>query len=124
MRTPLGRVLGLGSARAGTETFWRQRLSSLALVPLAVFAVALVVTLSGQEQAAVIATLARVEIALPLLLLLVVTAYHMKLGMQEIIEDYVHAPAIKLLATLGNLAFSAVVAAIAVFAVLKLAFGA
>lgn len=124
MRTPLGRVLGLGSARSGTDQFWYQRLTSLALLPLAVFAVAVLVWLAGREQAEVVETLGRPWVALPLLFLLVIGAWHMKLGMQEVIEDYFHQPVLKLLVTLANIGFSLLIAAVSAYAVARLAFGA
>lgn len=124
MKTPLGRVLGHGSAHGGTLQFWRQRLTALALLPLSLFAVIVVVALVGKDQATVAATLGNPLIAVPLLVTLALTAWHMKIGMQEIIEDYVHAPALKLLATLGNIGFSVIVAGAAVFTLLRLTFGA
>ncbi len=123
MKTPLGRILGLGSARDGTMQFWRQRLTSLAILPLSLFAVVVVVALAGKDQATVAAALGNPWISVPLLALLALTAWHMKIGMQEVIDDYIHAPALKLLATLGNIGFSVAVAGVAIFTLLRLSFG-
>ncbi len=123
MKTPLGRVLGHGSAHAGTLTFWRQRLTSLLLLPLGIFAVVLVIGMAGSDYETAVATLHHPWVALPLLALLLTAAWHMKIGMQEIIDDYFHAPGLKLAATIGNIGFAVLIAAAAGFAVLRLAFG-
>jgi succinate dehydrogenase / fumarate reductase, membrane anchor subunit len=89
MRTPLGRVRGLGSAREGTIHFWRQRLTAIANVPLVLFMVGLMVALVGAPYEDVRATLANPFVTLVVILFLVSVLYHMKLGMQIVIEDYV-----------------------------------
>lgn len=122
MKTPLGRVLGLGSARKGTQAFWHLRLTSVALAPLTVFVIVLAISLIGEDHAAVTAVLGQPVIAVPLILFIALSAYHMKLGMQEIIEDYVHGGA-RLPAVIGNIGFCAMVAIAAGYAVLKLGLG-
>src|SRR5262245_66304465 len=97
-RTPLARVRGLGSAHAGAEHFWRQRLTAVANVFLLSFLIWLLTTLAGAEYATVKATLAKPQIAIPLLLLIVSGLVHMRLGMQVIIEDYVHSEGRKVIA--------------------------
>jgi len=120
-RTPLGRVKGLGAARSGTGDVWRQKVVSYALVPLSVFALGLVVALSGSDWATVTATLANPLIALPLFLFVLVNAVHMRLGMNAVIEDYVHGKLTKTLAILANVFFSYGAAAIAAFALILIA---
>src|SRR4026207_712384 len=90
-RPPLARVRGLGSAKEGAEHFWRQRLTAVANIFLISFLVWLLVTLAGADHATVKRTLGKPHIAIPLLLLLLSGLVHMRLGMQTIIEDYVHA---------------------------------
>lgn len=123
MRTPLGRVRGLGSARDGTEHFWRQRVTSIALVPLTVFFLILVVALTGADHARAAATLSSIWVAIPMMLVVFVTAIHMRLGMQTVIEDYVHAPLPKYLLLMANTAFCAVVALTGALALLMLVLG-
>jgi succinate dehydrogenase / fumarate reductase membrane anchor subunit len=123
-RTPLARVRGLGSARAGAEHFWRQRLTAVANIFLASFLIWLVVTLAGADYATVKGTLAKPQIAIPLLLLVVSGLVHMRLGMQVIIEDYVHSEGHKIAALMLSSFFAFAVGLVCVFAVLKLSFGA
>jgi succinate dehydrogenase / fumarate reductase membrane anchor subunit len=123
-RTPLARVRGLGSAKQGAEHFWRQRLTAVANIFLAVFLVWLLATLAGEDYATVRGTLAKPHIAIPLLLLVLSGLLHMRLGMQTIIEDYVHAEGSKRVALMLNSFFVIVVGLVCVFAVLKLSFGA
>lgn len=123
MRTPLGRVRGLGSAREGTEHFWRQRVTSVALVPLAVFLVALAISVAGSDHATAAATLASWWIAIPMMLVVLVGVIHMRLGMQVIIEDYVHTEMTKYLLLMANTAFSALVGLVGVVALLVLLLG-
>jgi succinate dehydrogenase / fumarate reductase, membrane anchor subunit len=123
-RTPLARVRGLGSAREGAEHFWRQRLTAVANIFLVAFLVWLLVTLAGADYATVKRMLAKPQVAIPLLLLVLSGLVHMRIGMQVIIEDYVHSEGRKLVVLMLNSFFTFVVGLICVFAVLKLSFGA
>lgn len=123
-RTPLARVRGLGSAREGAEHFWRQRLTAVANIFLVAFLVWLLVTLAGADYATVKRMLAKPQIAIPLLLLVLSGLMHMRIGMQVIIEDYVHSEGRKLVVLMLNSFFTFVVGLVCVFAVLKLSFGA
>lgn len=123
MRTPLGAVRGLGSAKEGTDHFWRQRLTAIANIPLTIFFVWLIVSLNGEGYATVAATLSSPYIAIGLLLVMVSVLYHMRLGMQVVIEDYIHAEGAKILLLMANTFFTIAVGAVSIFAILKLGFG-
>ncbi len=122
-RTPLGRVRGLGSAKEGTAHWWAQRLTAIALVPLILWFVISLLSMIGADHAAVKAWLGQPLPAVLAVLLIVATFHHAQLGLQVVIEDYVHNEGAKL-TLIVLIKFAAVaLAALAVFAVLKLAFG-
>ncbi|HHZ10806.1 MAG TPA: succinate dehydrogenase, hydrophobic membrane anchor protein [Rhizobiales bacterium] len=123
MRTPLGKVRGLGSAREGTMHFWRQRLTAVANVPLVLFLVGLLISLNGAGYAETRAALANPFVALMLALAIFSMLYHMRLGMQIVIEDYVHGEGAKLALLMLNTFFAFAIGAVAAFALLKLALG-
>jgi succinate dehydrogenase / fumarate reductase membrane anchor subunit len=123
MRTPLGRVRGYGSARSGTEHFIRQRLTALANIPLTIGAVLIVISLIGHNQAAVAQILGSTVVAIIMLLFIISTFYHMLIGMQVIIEDYVHEKYAKYALLILNVFFTIVVGFAAIYAILKLSFG-
>jgi len=123
IRTPLGRVRGFGSAKSGTGHFWHQRLTALANIPLTIAFVIILVSLLGRGHAAVVQILGSPLVAILMLLFIGSIAYHMKLGMQVIIEDYVHDERWKFLAVIANIFFAIAVAFAAVYALLKLSFG-
>ncbi len=123
MRTPLSRVRGLGSAKSGTEHFWRQRVTAVANVPLTVAGVIIVVSLLGRNHAAVAQVLGSPLIAILLLLFVISVTYHMRLGLQVVIEDYIHGERMKLTLVMLNTFFTFAVGLSAAFAILKLAFG-
>lgn len=123
MRTPLGKVRGLGAAREGTGHFWRTRVTSIALVPLSMFVVGWVLSMRGAGLADVRASLANPLIALAMALFLIISLDHMRLGMKEIIEDYVHAEGGKLALLILNSFFCVLVGAASVFALLRISFG-
>jgi succinate dehydrogenase / fumarate reductase membrane anchor subunit len=123
IRTPLARVRYLGSAHGGTQTFWRQRLTAVANVPLTIAAIVIIMSLLGRNHAAVVQILGSTPVAIIMLLFILSSVYHMRIGMQVIIEDYVHDDLLKFIALMGNTFFSVAVGLAAVFAILKLSFG-
>jgi succinate dehydrogenase / fumarate reductase membrane anchor subunit len=123
-RTPLAKVRGLGSAKRGTGHFWLQRVTAVANILLVCFLIGLLVRYAGADHATVRQALGQPYIAVPLLLLVLSGAIHMRLGMQTIIEDYVHSEGRKVTALLLNTFFAILVGTTSVFAVLKLSFGA
>jgi succinate dehydrogenase / fumarate reductase, membrane anchor subunit len=123
MRTPLRKVRGLGSAKDGTGHFWRIRLSSIALIPLSFFLLGWILSLDGAGYDEVRAALAEPLIALAASLFILISLDHMQLGMQIIIEDYVHAEGTKVALIMLNIFFAVAVGAASVFAILKIAFG-
>jgi succinate dehydrogenase membrane anchor subunit len=122
-RTPLGHVRGLGSARSGTQHFWRQRLTAVANVPLVIAFVVIAISLLGRNHAAAVQIIGSPVVAIILLLFVVSVTYHMRIGMQVVIEDYVHGELAKLVLLLGNTFFAIAVAFGCVYAILKLSFG-
>ena len=122
MSTPLGRVLGLGAAKSGTEHFWRQRLTAVANVPLTIAFVFIVVALLGRNHAAVVQILGSPLVAVLMLLFILSVTMHMRLGMQVIIEDYVHDEGAKLVLIMANTFFAVAVALASAFAILTLSF--
>ncbi|WP_417679243.1 succinate dehydrogenase, hydrophobic membrane anchor protein [Roseibium sp.] len=123
MRTPLGKVRGLGSAKEGTDHFWKQRLTAFANVFLISFFVILVISLQGSSHGDVIECLKNPLVSIVLLLVILSGIYHMKLGMQVIIEDYVHGEGLKVLSLMANTFFSVFIGLGCIFAVLKIGFG-
>jgi succinate dehydrogenase / fumarate reductase membrane anchor subunit len=121
LRTPLSQVEGLGAARAGTRHFWHQRITALALVPLSIWFVASALAYVSADQGAVAAYFADPVNAVPMFLFIVASTYHMSLGLQIIIEDYIHQESRKIaLLILNNFAAWAIGAASA-FALIKMA---
>ena len=124
MRSPLGRAIGLGSAKEGVEHWWRQRVTAVALVPLTLWFVIAVIGLVGADHAVFVAWVRSPMPAVLLVLLLVATFYHTALGLQVVIEDYIHGE-ITRLATLLVIRFLCIIFAVrGIFAVLKMALGA
>ena len=122
MRTPLGKVRGLGSARSGTEHFWRVRTTALALVPLLLFYVVFLIMYAGRPYEEVLAALANPFVSVITALTIVASIIHMKLGMEEIIQDYIHSEGLKLSLLVLNAFFSLFVGGLCLFAGLKIAF--
>jgi succinate dehydrogenase / fumarate reductase, membrane anchor subunit len=123
MRTPLGRVRSLGAAHSGTSDFWRQRITGVAMTLLMIPVVVIVMMLLGRNQAGAAQILGSLPIAVILLLFIGASAWHMKIGMQVVIEDYVHNEKLKLTAIMLNNFFSIAVALASTYAILKLSSG-
>ena len=123
MRTPLGRVRNLGSSHSGTRDFWRQRLTAVAMTLLIVPVIVIMLRLPGSNQAGASQILGSLPIAIILLLFIVASTWHMKIGMQVVIEDYVHNEKLKLTVIMLNNFFSAAVALASTYAILKLSSG-
>lgn len=120
--TPLSRAIGLGSAKEGVHHWWAERISAVALVPLTLWFVASVIALAGADRAAFAAWVGHPIPAVLLVLLLIGTFYHGALGMQVVIEDYVGNEAARLGLIVIMKFAAALLAALGIFAVLKLAF--
>ena len=122
LRTPLGKVLGRGSAKEGVHHWWMQRLTSVALIPLTVWMVVSLFALPSLDYATVVAWISHGWTAMLLSLFIAVAAWHSRLGVQVIFEDYVHSGTKTLLLILSSFAH-ALVAAASIFATLRIAFG-
>ena len=123
MRTPLARVRSLGSSHSGTSDFWRQRLTAVAMTVLIVPVIVVVLMLIGSNQAGAKQIFSSLPIAIIMLLFIVASAWHMKIGMQVVIEDYVHNEKIKLASVMANNFFCIAVALASTYAILKMSSG-
>ncbi|MDX1433768.1 MAG: succinate dehydrogenase, hydrophobic membrane anchor protein [Gammaproteobacteria bacterium] len=122
-RTPLSRVRGLGSAKGGTHHWWAQRITALALVPLSVWLAASLVTMTGATHGDVVAWMRSPPVAIAWVVLIIALFHHAQLGVQVVVEDYVHTPWLKI-STLVLIKLAAVVLAVAcVLAVLRIWLG-
>ena len=120
MRTPLGRVRRLGSAHAGTGDFWRQRLTAIALILLIIPMIVIVLTVMGRNHAAAVQILGSPIVAIVLSLFVIASVWHMKIGMQVVIEDYVTDEKSKLAAIIVTNFFSAAVGLSSLHAIIQL----
>jgi succinate dehydrogenase / fumarate reductase membrane anchor subunit len=123
MRTPLGRVVGFGSAKSGTEDFWLQRLTAIASIPLTIAGLVLVISLTGHSYSAVKQTLASPLVAVLLMLFVLANVLHMKIGVQIVIEDYVYDKNTKLTLLMLNIFFAWAIGLACFYAILKISFG-
>jgi len=123
MRTPLGRVRNLGASHSGTGDFWRQRVTAVAMTLLIVPVLVIIMMLIGRNQAGAAQILGSMPIAVVLILFIVASTWHMKIGMQVVIEDYLHNEKLKLASIMANNFFSFAVALASIYAILKLSSG-
>ncbi len=122
-RTPLNQVRGLGSAKEGTHHWWLQRLTAVALVPLSIWFVASLISMSDADYVSVVMWLSSPLVTVFLLCLIWALFHHAQLGVQVVLEDYVHAEWLKI-ASIVTVKFAAVVLGLAsAIAVLKVSLG-
>jgi len=121
LRSPLGKVCGLGIAKGGTHHWWMQKLTAVALIPLSIWFVSSVVQMTQADYEIVINWMNSPVVAILMLLFIITGIYHLKLGLQVIIEDYIHTEglrmALQMIVTFGCVAL----ATTAVFSILKIA---
>jgi succinate dehydrogenase / fumarate reductase, membrane anchor subunit len=123
MRTPLGRVIGLGSAKSGTEEFWMQRMTAIASIPLTIAGLVLMISLTGRSYPAVRQIVASPLVAVLMMLFVLATVVHMKIGVQHVIEDYVYERKRKITLMMLNTFFAWAIGLACAFAILKISFG-
>jgi succinate dehydrogenase / fumarate reductase membrane anchor subunit len=123
MRTPLARAKGLGAAGHGVEHWWLHRMTAVSNVPLIIAFVIIVAGLAGRSHAEALAIISNPLIAILLVLCFVSVTNHMRLGLQIVIEDYVHDNGYKIAALIANNFFAAVIAVVCLYSVLKISFG-
>ncbi|MEM7567469.1 MAG: succinate dehydrogenase, hydrophobic membrane anchor protein [Pseudomonadota bacterium] len=120
MKTPLGRVKGLGSAKSGTQHFWHQRVSAAANILTMTALLIILAMLASRDWPSAIVFFGNPLVGLLVILALVSTCYHMWLGMQVVIEDYVHAEALKLPLLVANTFYAVLLALAGIYAVIRL----
>ena len=123
MRTPLSRVRGRGAAHSGTEHFWRQRLTAVANIPLTIAVIVIFIMLLGRNQAAVAQIVGSPMVAVIMLLFVISVTTHMRIGMQVVIEDYVHDEIAKFVLIMANTFFAIAIALTSIYGILTLSFG-
>lgn len=124
LETPIARVRGLGSSRSGARHWWLERLTSVATLLLFIWFAVSLFRLPGLDQPSVTEWLRDPLAAVPMILLVLATFWHLKMGLQVVVEDYVHEEGTRLFTIMVLNFFAAGGAAVALFAVLKIAFGA
>ena len=123
LRSPLGRAIGLGSAKHGADHWWAQRVSAVALILLGLWFAASLIAHAGADHGAVVAWLRNPITAILMLLLVATTFYHAALGLQVVIEDYVHSEWLKVSSLVAMWLIFMGLAVAGIFAVLRIAFG-
>ena len=123
LQTPLGKVRGLGAAGNGVHHWWVQRLTSVALVPLGVWLLVSLLTLPSLDFVTLVSWIAGTWTASPLSVFVITASWHSRLGIQVIIEDYVHDEGLKTTSLVLSGFVHVLLAALGVFAVLRIAFG-
>jgi len=123
LRSPLGKVLGAGSAKQGVHHWWTQRLTSVALVPLSIWFVVSLLALPALDHATLVAWMGQSWTALLLILLVLAAAWHSQLGIRVVLEDYVGDAGPRTVMLAGSLFAHTLIAAAGVFAVLRVALG-
>lgn len=123
LRTPIKRAVGLGAAKAGVKHWWMQRLTAVAMVPLVIWFAFAVASLAGADYAHVQAWIARPLVAGLLVLLIGTLFFHAQLGLQVVIEDYVHAKAAQLALLIAIKFVAILLAVVGILAVLRIALG-
>jgi succinate dehydrogenase / fumarate reductase membrane anchor subunit len=123
IRTPRARVRGLGVAHHGVSHWWLQRVTALTNTVLMLAFVVIIANMAGRDYAGAVHIVANPFVAIILILALLSATLHMRIGMQVIIEDYVHAQATKIAAVLANNVYAVLVAVACLYAVLRIGFG-
>jgi succinate dehydrogenase / fumarate reductase, membrane anchor subunit len=121
LETPLHKVEGLGSAHSGVTHFWRQRVTAAALIPLSIWFAVSVIGLVGAHEAATLAFLSQPLNAILMAVFVAILLYHMVLGLQVVIDDYIHGNGMKVFTMLLTRAFALAVGAACLFALLRIA---
>ncbi|NJM29899.1 MAG: succinate dehydrogenase, hydrophobic membrane anchor protein [Rhizobiales bacterium] len=122
MKTPLKLVRGSGASKTGTDHFWQQRATAVANLPLMLFMVGFVVAHLGASRAEVVASVKHPIVAILLIMGLASAFWHMRLGLQVVIEDYLHSHLRKFAALALNIAFATAMFAVAAYSILKMGF--
>lgn len=120
MRTPLKKVRGFGASKTGTDHFWQQRATAVANVPLMIFLVGFVIANLGATRAEVVAAVKHPVVAILLIMGLASAFWHMRLGLQVVIEDYLHSHLRKFTALALNIVFATALFAVAAYSILKM----
>jgi succinate dehydrogenase / fumarate reductase, membrane anchor subunit len=123
LRTPLAKVRGLGSAKEGTHHFWMQRLTAIALVPLTLWCAVGFMSLAGADYATAKAWVSNPVVAVLLVVAVVMLFHHAQLGLQVVIEDYVHIEWVKVSALIAVKFAALIIALLGIVAVLRVAIG-
>ena len=123
IRTPRARVRGLGVAHHGVGHWWMQRLTAAANAPLMLAFVVVVALMAGRTYPEAVALVSHPAVAIILILAVASVTIHMRLGMQVIIEDYVHGPGLKIAAVFANNVYAVVVAVACLYAILRVGLG-
>ena len=121
MRTDLGRVRGLGTAKEGVHHWWMQRLTAIALIPLTLWFIISIATLNNASYIETVNWLSTPLVSIFMIILVSATLYHALLGVQVVVEDYIHQEGFKFLLLIGLKFIFLVLGVVAIFSLLKIA---